>query len=415
LARERHEGTAPDKEIERARPRAPLASEPSPRAESREPRAPAAVAVEGEADLPPIPLVVRSIRVGTDRDFLAPHPIAVLHPDDRLLPLLDGLGIERCGELARLSAESVEVRLGAEGMRLWDRANARDDRVLFRQPLRALPQASLEWTDYTLSDPERLLFVVNALAGQLCAALTERGERAREVGLLFSLAGRKQYTHLLRSAQPSSDQRKWLRLARAALERIVLPDAVTGVSLRVEKVVGNDGAQGDLFDRGFASAGAVEEALGALVDDQGPVLVAPRASHHPLLDARTEWVPVDLGEVSRGRPAAASTVGSAGSVASGAGAGSPGGDAGFRLALQLVDPPETIRVETSPRRDHEIPVRYRDQRGWHELVDVAGPDRVSGGEWEKPYAREYYRCVREDGMLVWMYRADGWWLQGWWD
>jgi hypothetical protein len=385
-----------------------------PRAESREPRAPAsvdvAVAAAVDADLPPIPLVVRSIRLGTDRDFLAPWPIQVLRPDDRLLPILDGLGIERCGELARLSAESVEVRLGAEGMRLWDRANARDDRVLFRQPLRALPQASLEWTDYTLSDPERLLFVVNALAGQLCVALTERGERAREVGLVFALAGRKQYAHLLRSAQPSADQRKWLRLARSALERIVLPDAVTGVSLRVEKVTGNDGAQGDLFDRGFASAGAVEEALGALVDDQGPVLVAPRASHHPLLDARTEWVPVELGEVAAGRPAVASTAGSGGSAKGGAPA-----DAGFRLALQLVDPPETIRVETSPRRDHEIPVRYRDQRGWHELVDVAGPDRVSGGEWEKPYAREYYRCVREDGMLVWMYRADGWWLHGWWD
>ncbi|MHB1263940.1 MAG: DinB/UmuC family translesion DNA polymerase [Gemmatimonadaceae bacterium] len=399
----------PPEAIERARPRAPLASEFAPRAEGREPRAPASVAVDVAvnvaAELPPIPLVVRSIRLGTDRDFLAPYPIHVLYPDERLLPILDGLGIERCGELARLSAESVEVRLGAGGVRLWDRANARDDRVLFRQPLRALPQASLEWTDYTLRDPERLLFVVNALAGQLCAALTERGERAREVGLIFSLAGRKQYAHLLRSAQPSADQRKWLRLARAALERIVLPDAVTGVSLRVEKVTGNDGAQGDLFDRGFASAGAVEEALGALVDDQGPVLVAPRTSAHPLLDARTEWVPVALGDVAAGRPAAASA----------AGATDVPRDESFRLALQLVDPPETIRVETSPRRDHEIPVRYRDQHGWHELVDVAGPDRVSGGEWEKPYAREYYRCVREDGMLVWMYRADGWWLQGWWD
>jgi hypothetical protein len=76
-----------------------------------------------------------------------------------------------------------------------------------------------------------------------------------------------------------------------------------------------------------------------------------------------------------------------------------------------------------------VPIRYRDDDGWHDLVDVAGPDRVSGGEWESAFAREYFKCVREDGMLVWMFVAkderiadstreakDHWWfLQGWWD
>jgi hypothetical protein len=99
------------------------------------------------------------------------------------------------------------------------------------------------------------------------------------------------------------------------------------------------------------------------------------------------------------------------------------------LTLQLLPLPQPILVDTAPRRDHDVPIRYRDDSGWHQLVDVAGPDRVSGGEWESPFAREYFKCVREDGMLVWMFMAkdqrmavdtgegkDHWWfLQGWWD
>lgn len=322
-------------------------------------------------------------------------------PDQRrLIASLDALGVESCGQLAALSAESVEVRLGAEGMRLWRLARGEATPWLFRTPLRALPQAALEWADYVLTDPERLLFVVNALAGTVCTALVAQGERAREATLHFRLASGARVAHTLRSARPSAEQRKWLRLARAALERIVLPDAVVGVELRIDRVTGNDGAQGDLFDRGFASAGAVDEAVADLADDQGDaVLVKPQNSAHPLLDLRTSWLPVSPGEAARGP------------------IGMPGPQAaGPHLTLQLVTPPREIAVETEHRRDHERPIRYRDDRGWHGLVESAGPERVSGGTWETPFAREYFRCVREDGVLVWLYRGGAeWYMQGWWD
>ena len=61
-----------------------------------------------------------------------------------------------------------------------------------------------------------------------------------------------------------------------------------------------------------------------------------------------------------------------------------------------------------------------DNNEWHDIVEAAGPDRVSGGQWSSSYAREYFRCVREDGMMVWMYRnatqqSTDWFLHGWWD
>jgi hypothetical protein len=338
-----------------------------------------------------------AVKLGQDASFIAPYPLAVLSPPEHLAALVQGLGIETCGAFAALDAESIEVRLGIDGVRLWRRARADDERWLFRIPLRSLPSASLEWVEYGLKDPERLLFVINSLAGTVCTSLADRGERAREMALVFSLGNRTQRTHLIRSSRPSADQRRWMRLVREALDTLTLPDAVMGVTLRVESVTGNVGPQGDLFDRGFASAPMVEDAIIHLTDDQGEIVVEPVNSEHPLIEARTSWVRRGERDVTRavreGKPS---------------------------LTLQLLPSPKVVTVDTQPRRDHEVPVRYMDNNEWHDIVEAAGPDRVSGGQWNAVYSREYFRCVREDGMMVWLFhgsqqQTSDWFLHGWWD
>jgi hypothetical protein len=337
------------------------------------------------------------VKLGQDRQFIAPYALRVLSPSGELSALLQGLGIETCGALANLDAEAIEVRLGLDGVRLWQRARADDERWLFKLPLRSLPSASVEWVEYGLKDPERLLFVINSLAATVCTSLIERGERAREMALVFSLGNRTQRTHVIRSSRPSAEQKRWMRLVREALDTITLPDAVMGVTLRVESVTGNGGAQGDLFDRGFASAPAVEDAVIQLTDDQGDVVVMPENSEHPLLEQRTKWTArtsrASRTTISKPQPA---------------------------LTLQLLPSPKIVTVDTESRRDHEVPVRYLDGNEWHDIVEAAGPDRVSGGQWSSSYAREYFRCVREDGMMVWLFRGSqqqtkDWFLHGWWD
>ncbi|HVX41396.1 MAG TPA: hypothetical protein VHB25_17660 [Gemmatimonadaceae bacterium] len=375
------------------------------------------VAAEVAAVYGETPLVI--VKPGQDRAFIAPRPLPVLSPSERLAALLHGLGIETCGALGSLDAESIEVRLGAEGVRLWQRARADDERWLFRVPPRALPSASLEWVEYGLKDPERLLFVINSLAGTVCSALVARGERAREMSLVFSLGNRTQRAHLVRSSRPSAEQKRWMRLVREALDTLTLPDAVMGIALRVESVTGNDGAQGDLFDRGFASAPMVESAIVQLTDDQGDVVVQPENSEHPLVEQRTKWVSFRATERSEG--VEESRVRNA-KRASRSGQKIPrfARNDSNALTLQLLPSPKVVTVDTEPRRDHEVPVRYLDGSEWHEIVEAAGPDRVSGGQWESAYAREYFRCVREDGMMVWLFRGAeqrtrDWFLHGWWD
>jgi protein ImuB len=343
---------------------------------------------------------------GYDRDFLAPFAVSVLDPDRKLANLLDGTGVEKCRDLARLSQEDVEVRLGAAGVQLWRRARADDARRIFGAMPRALPEASLEWTDYAIRRAERLVFVINALFGNVCTALKSRGEGALAVTISFALANRTTLDRSIRAARATAGQTAWMRLVRLEVERIVFPDAVTGITLRVDATSVTGGRQGDIFDRGFGSESAAEEALGQLMDDQGVIAVEPENSAHPLVDRRTAWTLMPAQSVMEHAHEHAH----AASLRRGAAAAA--------LTLQLLPEPRRISVAMFRRRGDDIPRAYRDARSTHDIIEAAGPDRVSGGQWDDAYAREYFRCVTDDGRLVWLYRdacSGAWYLHGWWD
>ena len=69
-----------------------------------------------------------------------------------------------------------------------------------------------------------------------------------------------------------------------------MPAGVVGLTLHAAAVVTDAGNQGDLFDRGFATAAATEAALASLAEEQGDVVVVPENTAHPLVERRTNWV-----------------------------------------------------------------------------------------------------------------------------
>ena len=106
-------------------------------------------------------------------------------------------------------------------------------------------------------------------------------------------------------------------------------------------------AQGDLFDRGFASAPMVEDAIIQLTDDQGDVVVEALGTRSIRCSSmRTTWTDVapaphesqidrSLGMTRNVKPS---------------------------LTLQLLPSPKVVTVDTQPRRDHDVPVRYSDEQ-----------------------------------------------------
>jgi protein ImuB len=347
---------------------------------------------------------------GQDRAYLAERDLMVLEPEETLTTLLEGVGVERCGMLAALEREAVEVRFGADALNLWRRSRAEDSRVLFREGLREVAQASLDFIDYVVTDPERLVFTANALLGGLCEGLQGRGVHARRLELTLPLANGETWRRTLTASRPTASRTAWLRLVRGVLERLTVADAVAGLGLVVQATESAAAVQGDLFDAGFATASAVEAALARLVETHGPVIVRPEMNAHPLAERRSTFVEMETNEWMGDERGARADPGAVSTAADGT-------PAFHGLTLQLLPQPRPIAVETTDRRDHVLPVRYRDGE-WKTLTTVAGPDRISGGQWESPYARAYYRGLSSDGRLVWLYhdaRSDGWFLHGWWD
>jgi protein ImuB len=331
-----------------------------------------------------------------ERAYLAELPVTALGIDESLRTLLQSVGIESCGELAALEREAVEVRFGPLLIQQWQWARAEDNRWLFRRPPADPPRASIDFIDYVISDPERLIFSVNALFGGICDDLQTQGQHARRVKLTLSLGNGERWERVLRPARPTGSRTVWLRMARALIERITVSDAINGIALDVEGIEGASSVQGDLFDGGFATASAVDAAVARVLESDDDILVEPDVSAHPLPEERTTWSAPALN-----------------------GNGRNGSHEEVRgLTLQLLPQPREVLVETIRRRDHSVPIRFRDGQ-WKQLVTAAGPDRISGGRWEdQPYAREYFRGVTVDGLLVWIYRdakEDRWFLHGWWD
>jgi hypothetical protein len=172
--------------------------------------------------------------------------------------------------------------------------------------------------------------------------------------LVFSLANRTSYEHLVRPARSTASRKAWMRLIRTHLDTIVLADGVVGITLRVEAVTGEVERQGDIFDRGFATARATEETVAQLLDDQGAVIVVPSNTRHPLLERRTTWLSQEPAHAARTHLVRESP-------------------AEPKFTLQLLQQPRPISVKTAKRRDHDLPIKYRDTDGWVMIESAAVP------------------------------------------
>ena len=340
-----------------------------------------------------VPFPFSRVPPGAERSGLAPLPLDVLSPAGHLLALFTGVGLETCGDLARLSRESVEVRFGREGLAAWRLARADDRRAIFSARPRELPNASLDWTEFSTTDLEQLVFVLHSLLRTVCDTLIANGTGATSLTLTLTLENRATLVQPVGAARSTAQRTTWLRLMRRALERITLPDRVTGIAVQVDAVGAPEVRQGDLFDPGFVSALAAENAVGHVLDLQADAVVVAETTPHPLPERRVTW--------HAGEPA-----------------GRGGSPASPALHPMLLPAPREITVLAQSRRGFPIPFRYTDNGVAVPLQECLGPHCVSGGRWAEAFAREYHQGVRTDGTVVLLYRdvmMDKWYLAGWWD
>jgi protein ImuB len=195
----------------------------------------------------------RIVDRGSDADFLAPLPAAMLSRDPETRARLDRFGLRRIGQVAELPRSAVVARFGAEGERLAARARG-EETDPFR-PRRAPERLVLAFPiEPPVADTEALRFVLHRLAAAFGDQLSARGAAAARARLTLELdrsfaVGEVPPSQVIdqRLPEPTSEGLAIERLLFARLEMAPPPAPVARLELELDDVAPDAGCQLTLF------------------------------------------------------------------------------------------------------------------------------------------------------------------------
>jgi protein ImuB len=134
-----------------------------------------------------------------------------------ILRILHKWGIHTLGQLAALDKEELRARLGAEAVRLWERANGTATRLLkFVQPPETFDE-SFEF-DLEIETAEPLLFMLRRFLEQLALRLSAIYLVAKELTLRISFSNKQTYERVFKIPQPTNDVDLLFRMLQTHLE-----------------------------------------------------------------------------------------------------------------------------------------------------------------------------------------------------
>ncbi len=167
------------------------------------------------AELPQTPTVVPP---GEEAKFLAPLPLARLSPEIEAAAMLERLGLESIGDLARLPESEIASRLGEIGRELHFAARGIDPRPLIP---RALPPEfregmELEWPLVAL---EPFIFIANAALDRLSKRMETQGFACKRIELTLTLEPDGYDARAIDLPAPTRDVKTILTLIRLDLEK----------------------------------------------------------------------------------------------------------------------------------------------------------------------------------------------------
>lgn len=345
---------------------------------------------------------------GDGANALARLPFRALRPSVELAAAVQALGIRTIGAWAKLDPASVVGRYGAEGEALHRVARG------LGVPAWTAPVPDVGATD-ALVRPDEPLGTVEGLNAALSEGLTGLVEAwARRGMAVASLKVRLDLEHgppermQLQVGAPTTRVSALLRLLRPRLERLVLSAPVIQLQVEVSELVPAQEAALDLLDR-RASSESLPELLARLEDVLGASAVMT-PTLEPAWRPERSW---------RGRSWRAPAVPAVDRDRDDPVAWQEGA-----AWVEARPRPSRLRALATPIRVEALdvvgvrrPVRLRRERGWHELLRVRGPERLSG-EWWQPdggFERSYWVIELEEG-AAWIYEERGqWFLQGWFD
>ena len=329
-------------------------------------------------------------------------------PNAEILPILHAWGIHTLGQLAALDKEELRNRLGAEAVRLWERANGTATRLLkFVQPPESFDE-SFEF-DHEIETAEPLLFILRRFLEQLALRLNSIYLVARELTLTIHFSnsrqndpatGQETHIRVFKIPQPTNDVDLLFRMLQTHLENFKSEHPITTVALSAEPSRPAS-QQFGLFETALRNPQQLYETLARLTALVGndrvgtPVL---EETHRP--DAfRIENFTWQVGAIAPNRPPPIAGETPAATAEK------------SKIALRRFRPPANTSVFVS---DHHY---LQSDKVLGQIIDRSGPFLLSGNWWnEKAWARAEWDMQLESGELVRAHESDGTWkLDGMYD
>lgn len=352
-------------------------------------------------------------------------PLALWCTGPQELESLQGMGLQRLGDLQALPRQGLARRFGPDLLRRLDQARGKvpDPRTWVRLPpafeARLELFARADTAEQVLHGAQLLLirlvhWAVASRAQVSRFTLEMLHERRHRDGDTPACSGLP-----MALAQPCADVAHLGTLLRERLARTPLPAPTLELRLRCDELVYAAAPEAELFPtRARAQEGLarlVERLQARLGADQVQGLV-PVADHRPERGVGHQPVRVLQGVGGR-------------SITSTRNAGSPGGPSGGQPASSpsvgglAADLPHLTRPAWLLSEPRPLPERHgRPLLDGQPLRLLAGPERIEAGWWDgQAAARDYFVAATPAGGLVWICRTrlpqpqgeGGWLLQGW--
>jgi DNA polymerase-4 len=163
---------------------------------------------------------------GHEREFLAPLAIGRLWGvGKRTETYLKGMGLERIGQLAELTSDDLEARLGKSGAHLWQLAQGIDDRPV--SPGEGYKSIGHEITfERDTADFELLHRTLLDLTEKVAQRLRSQGSRARTITIKFREADFSTFTRRVTLSSPMDTAEKIFPIALKLLKGCIRQDVL---------------------------------------------------------------------------------------------------------------------------------------------------------------------------------------------
>jgi protein ImuB len=144
-------------------------------------------------------------------------------------------GIHTLGQLAALDKQALCARLGSKAVRMWERANARSNRVLkLVRPPESFEE-SFEF-EHEIETAEPLLFMLRRFLDQLAVRLNAIYLVVKELTLRIRFGNKQTYERVFKIPQPTNDVDLLFRMLQTHLENFRSEHPIVAVALNAQPI-----------------------------------------------------------------------------------------------------------------------------------------------------------------------------------